>query len=691
MYVIRDSVGPSIRQHFSDSAFKNVMLKYFPKHTTSNGTVVFDRLIIWRGSFLLDNNHRRIYKAMDIPVKNLTSNVPSGVEYTYFYLAPYSTSNSVVTSLEVRNYIERFSPMVYPSHKNVFNPDLLDTTDMNPDPYKGTDNELWDNNGWITVYLQFNPKFVTNDLRTEGFEITTKTTDQDILSACQNASPAYIMYDVDDSNRLAFAALLDKGSSVFEKSFRIVSKQVTTVVRESTTFRGSSFSTSTKYLKSANIEMKFRRTTDANDQIADTLVNLLISCSVVLKDYANNIASRSTIYIDNSLDELYTFKDPAKELNYPINQQIAEMANYTFPAVDNEMHYTVDGEDGDYYASNQQVYIKVDGLADLPPKKFKKEFMRLLKTGYEVKKKKGHWYDKVVSIVIAIVAIVVAFYSGNWQIAALALSVGALAETAWAFYLTKNGGGTGAIGMTGKIANILGLLATLANIVNLIGSLQKAMQQEALKEGINRAAQEGALEGMDDAAMASINSAFEQTFADAAISSVQSIAADAVAATAGLLGQLGVIDGNVATIISAGANGFNFLSEGGSGSLSLANLSIESVEEGVRNGVLKFFSKPLSEILNQTVGWLNSGFNFYASTINPPNEGLADKVAQLEKMEQELEETNVDQLPYIFSCYEGPYDNIFDMNEKMDSAYAMMTVGRIMNMMNRYYNSGWKI
>lgn len=641
MYIIRDELTPAIEGHMSALAFKNTMLKYWPR-TTANGVETFGTVILWAGSVQQDNAHRRIYKQLGMKIKDMEKENYSGLDYTYLYLAPYSAPNGLVTQADIRSYICEYTPMIYPASNDVFNPEPLAVTNLNPDPNKGTVNAYWDAQGWITVSVVYTP--------TKLELVDSQITDAQILAKCRAMATNEIFFDPTLHNRATVVALMDADKAVFENTIRVVSRNVVlkdNLMTANNIGRYNGIANEqVRYLQSAKLELKFRRIADisvgktltAGEQ---TLVSLIETKIEALDDIA---AVESTFNRRLPALAITAMRNMSRNAYSSHAQQLIAMSNWVTPFTDDGLITTTVGGSNGYYIDNQNASVKPSGITDLPPAEFKKEFLKLVKFGYKVHEKKGHWYDKVVSIVIAVVVVVAAIMAAiaqQYWLSAMILSAGALAETGWVMYMAKNGGGAKGMSLAGKLSEFLGVAAMVAGIA----ATYQAFVQQAAKQAL-----------------------------------ISSIAKDIAA----IASKLGILKDDASTAIGAILGAYDGLS---SISLDSSSWSIESIADNLSAGVTKFVSQPLSAIMNKVINWLNMGFNMYMKLVSPGNEGLADKRAQLDALEKEVENTNPENSENIWKSYQDPYGSVFEVGDYYDKTYPMMTQGSITRMMNQCYYS----
>lgn len=689
MYVIRDPLTPAINSHKNALAFKNTIMRYFPR-TTVNGVDTFGRLILWQRGIGVhkDTAHRKLYHVLGMKIKDMEKQSYSGLDYTYLYVKAYTAPNGTVSQNDIRNYIVEYSPMIYPNSIDPFNPDPVANTNLNPDPNKGTDDAYWDKDGWITVVLTYQP--------TQEHLINNTITDNEILQKVRNISPTEVFYDPHINSRLTALAIADLNmNTVFQTKLRVMSRSTATkdqILRARNIGKSSGVVvTQIRYVVSATVELKFRRT--AAVQLPLALPSNVTSYLASVESMIDNLASVSNIASAFKFANKKSI-DASRDFSASINQQLVVLSNWKNPYVDSDMTLVVDPSNvNSYYALADQTLIKIDGLRDLPPKQFQKTFLSLMKFDYKKRKKKGHWYDAVVSIVISVVAIVAAIAlaaTGNFVGAALALSLGAMTEGVWAMYLAKNGGGEGAIHTTMGMSEILGIAALVAGITAIYNqwATKTALQlaEDQAKQTVIDAVESGASQTTIDASASALSQAYE---ANAAVSSIGSLIGQAASQVTALGNKLGLIKNDmIGQVIGAASGGYDFLA---SSTTQLSEVTLQGVQDNIKEGITKFLSKPLSEITNQVVNWINAGFNAYVALIAPANEGLADKMSQLEKLEKEVENTSPDNMDNTWTAYTDPYGNIFEVGDQFDKTYIMLTSGKNRSLMNQCYDSGWRI
>ena len=664
MYIIRDSVTPKINEYIQAQAFKNCMIRYWPTHTV-NGQIVFDTLYTWTSGqgVIQDDSHMRIYNQLSMTVKTISSQNHSSLDNTSLYLKASSAPLGTITVPEVQSYIEQFSPLIYPNSKDVFNPVATTVSDTNPDIYKNTTDALWDNSGWITVGLIYQP--------TSTEQIDNNITDTQILSKIGDVnSIGEIAFDVHNASRLTALAMLDIGTnSVFETQLYVSQRNITTkTVNLQSLNIGKYNSNKTQqeqFIVSVNITLKFRRVTDVN--VGSPSGTLLTYLTKVMNT-ANNIyttinttAPITTIYGKTNSD-VQVYKNSLELLHTSMNQQLAIMCNWVNTYQGNELIVVNDPTSNDnYYANSSPTSITVNGLSALHPIEFKKEFLKLLTPGYHVHKNKGHWYDVVVEILIVIIAIVVAVASDGALIgaySAMVLSIASIAEVGWAIYLSKNGGSPGAIQTALGISQVLGIVAMVDVFAAGFSELMKQLETKELSLALLKAAAEEVGSGI------------------------------ALASQTGLVNKnIGMIAGIVTMGIEGVAElGANISGEAAKESISL----VDKIEKAIQDQYGKFIAKPLSEIMNSTINMMNTMFHAYMSLVNPEakfDSSYKDKLAILQDLETKVENTNPENSENMWKTLNDPYASIFEVTDYIDRSYPMMVEGLNQNLMNQCYYS----
>lgn len=677
MYVIRDSVGPSIKGHVDSLRFKNTILKYWPTTTLGDGTVVFEKLYTWTSSqgVIDDNAHRKIYKIIGIDIADIESQDKDGLTSLYLTVSGMDTS-VVVTNAEVREYIEQFTPQIYPNNPDVFNPNTNPSplTDLNPDPYKNGDiadpddgefyEPLWDKDGWITSYLTYMPM---NDSL-----INPNISDAEILSKCSGYHPEDITYDDRYFNRLTGVAIMDIDGVLFERELRVLQR---TVEERHALVKGFSVTSSvSNYLVSAKVEFKFRRVVDANDVSATTFIDSLVSRVDDINTAVLNPPQVSYGRVD-------TIKYMPLQLS--INKQLIRMANYIMPFTDDGSNYLIsEGLPGSYISENNDVAIKYDYLAGLMPKEFVKHFGNHIEPGYTQKKAK--WWQKllvaIITIIVIIIAVVAAVLTGgsSLMMASMVLTAGALVLTGLSMYWAKNGE-PGAAAFAGGAAQILGYLAMATGIA---AAVQNLATQGAKELALETAKAEVLAAGANATpAMLSAVSA-----AQAGVLTTTQIAGQVVSIVSQVGSELGVIEGDAANILSL-ASGALAVSSFGVGIVEIPG--IDELQDIVVTGFTRFTAQPTATIMNQTMNTTNRLFSMYMSNINPPTEGIADQAAKIEAQEKEIETLNPEHTEATWKSYTDPYGSIFEVGDVYERSYNMMTSGRNRIAMNKYYESGY--
>jgi hypothetical protein len=253
-------------------------------------------------------------------------------------------------------------------------------------------------------------------------------------------------------------------------------------------------------------------------------------------------------------------------------------------------------------------------------------------------------------------------------------------------YLAKNGGGSGSISLTLGISNALGIASMVAGIGAIYAAWAAQSAKEVALEAAKKAAVDAVESGASQAVIDSTAQALGKAFEVATEHSIGSIIASAVSEAANFAGKVGLIHGDVATYTGLAAGSVDSIT---TSFQSATEATIDSVINNIKEGVTQFVSKPLSEIMNQVVNWMNMGFNIYMKTVDPGNEGLADKQAQLEKSNKEVETTTPEAMSNVYSMYTDPYGSIFEVGDIFDKTCILMCQGKNRSLMDKCYDSGY--
>jgi len=674
-YIRRDLTGPALAKFQYSLKFKNTILKHWPT-TTINGVKVFDRLYTYinRVGVQKSPSHLKLYKLLGIKVKDLESGDYKGIENTYLSVPGIDLTYDILPS-QIKSYIDLNSPIIHPLHDDVFNPvdrtqyittgvprqvavpgsdpvtyttvyDPYIKTDLNPDEFKDnpewvyadTDGDgdfeavdttvpepQWDKDGWITTYLTYNPPTAADVPETIG--------DAAILGLIESGDRTSIHFDDEEDHPLTFASLLDVDNVMFENKVRIVQKSIeeritTTYTLTDRNLRADGIQTS-RYMKTAVIEYKFRRIRDVDDSLVATLIAKIES---EMEALSLKLIQNINPIVRHLILQAYTF---GASLNSSVSKQLIRMYHSEVGSAETILSYNR--------------YLKYAAIATLKAKDFGKTFSKQITQGHTLKKVK--WYKKVLVIVIDIIVIIVAvvlIMSGNFSAAALVLSFGAMLQSALAYYWAKNGDPAAANYAMGH-AEFLGTLAMLVGIAGLlsggydyiVGEAADELTQEAILEAIKEYGQEAITDAIIQASVVAVKDVTLQQVVDYVIHNI-------------------------------------------------IDLVIKAVQAVVLGGMNNYATMTTTQLLMAGLQILNQGFSIYTQYIDPSQDDIADKKAELEASNKELEDTaGPETLDTIEVEYSDPFTNWIDMNEKMQSTPYMMTVGKNKLLMNKYYNSGY--
>jgi hypothetical protein len=579
--------------------------------------------------------------------------------------------------------------MIYPNHIDVFNPTVYDPpnspglnpyvkTDMNPDPYKdnpywvysdidgdgvyeATETSIeepqWDKNGWITAYLTYSPLSASN--------IPADVSDNALFDLVASADKKLIHFDEDEAHKLTFAALLDSGSLVFQKQMRVINRTIErktvytmTSLKGSNSYRSSQSESS--YMKTAIIELKFRRIASAGSASAAPLLEKIAAEIAIANSSAKTTARNGGLANRLMADGFLISRNKVG-----ISAQIMNM------------YYEISGNaDTDL---NYQGHIRYDSFADLPAKDFIRIFGEQIDNGYKLKKTK--WYKKALVIlidIIVVVVIIILVVTGQVWAVSLALALGQLIQGQLAAYWAKNGDYSAAI-YAGKHAQFL---STAARIY-------AGFQTFGISEGllaISKNSKTGAkiilalqivliLYGMyssDSGVPAS-----EGTTGD----NVEGVDASGAEAQPGNIAPEPSVLDNIITMYNADALGDLTIE-------NIAELSLDATLEGL---LASLGGVNTGNMMHMSLQLVNALFTLYQSNVDPSSD-IQDKQKQLDASNKALDESNqcsAETIDAINKEFSDPYSNVFDFNEKMQGIPDMMTVGKNRNLMDKYYTSGF--
>lgn len=640
-YIRRDFTAPAIAKWQYSLKFKNTILKHFPT-TTINGVKVFASLYLYKNGVgvLKTPAHLKIYKLLGIKVADLEKGPYDGIENTYLYVTGTELSYSVTPS-QVQTYIELNSPQVYPLSKDPFNSDPTADTDLNPDIFKDNPEWTYDENGEAIDSLIPEPQWDKDGWITTYLtynppvkaDVPESISDSEILGLIEAGDRTNIHFDDEEDHPLTFVSLLDTANVLFENKVRIVQKTIEERTTHTYVLNKGALSsngvTVGRYLKTAVIEYKFRRIRDAHDPMVDELVAKIESEVAKLSTKLNEVPRLTKL---RQIKLTNTFGD---SLDSSVSKQLIRM------------YYDRNGYSENDLSYNR--YLMYDAMATLKAKDFCKIFSKQIKQGHTLKKVK--WYKKLLVIVIDIIVIVVAvvlIMTGNLAAAAMVLSFGAMLQSGLAYYWAKHGDpaaanyAMGHAEFLGTVAMAVGIIAGVQGAYEMLaGKVSENMTTEAILAKIQEVGQEAITDAMIQAAVVQVKDVTLQQVIDYVIANIN-------------------------------------------------DLVLEAVQSVVLGGLQDVGSMTTGQMLMTGVNTLNKGFSLYMQYVDPSQDKLADKKAELEATQKELEDTaGPDTLDTIEIEYSDPYNNWIDMNEKMQNMCYIMTQGKNRLLMNKYYNSGY--
>mgnify|MGYP006413463969 CR=1 FL=1 len=676
MYVVRDSVGPTIAKHVQAQRFKNTILRHWPKTTHADGTTTFNRLYTWTsgGGTQRSASHLKIYKIIGIEVTDIDSQDKKGL--TAMYLDVSDLSREIVVGTDdITRYIEQFTPRVYPTGVDPFNSNLngevvptttpITYTDLNPDPYKDGDvldpngvpyAPLWDKDGWITSYLEYKP--LSTAL------IDPNITDAGILAKCSGYNPTEVSFADGVFNRLTGIAMMDANGVLFERQLRVIQR---TVEERHHYVRGNTDSANTsRYMVGAKVEFKFRRIKDASDISVVPLITLIEDKIADL-----NIVQQGPF----NTQFLSLFASGYANPELSINKQLIRMANYITPYSSDGLNYSVEVAGvNSYIATNPVVRIKYDAISALLPQKFTKAFSSRIRPGYDVKP--AEWWEiaivVVLVIIIIIIAVIVAIPTGGgsigWASASIVLIVGSLVMTGLAMYWAENGSPMAAQ-YAGIAAEYLGYAAMITGVAGATQSLIAQQGTMTVLQGFQAAGSFIAVGG---------EIAQQAGWVDEETAQIIKIVGAVLTVSKLFTAQpVPVAKGSVP--------------KGATPPIDVPPVALPPLPpiDVPTFGLIHLANVPTPMIINSLLSFTNSLFTTYITVIAPPAEGIEAQEDKLRAQEKELETLNPENSEAIWNSYTDPYGSIFEVGDIYEKSYIMLTSGRNRLLMDKHYVSGY--
>ena len=661
-YLRRDAVIPAVSKYNYSLKFKNIILKHWPT-TTVNGVKVFARLYIYQSGYGIYQTpaHLAIYKLLGMTVKQLQAGKYDGIENTWMYVQGTNISYDI-SQIQVKNYIDEFSPVIYPASKDPFNPIATEDTRLNPDEYR--DNPVWvygddgvaidssipepqwDKDGWITEYLTYQPISTA--------DVPESISDSGILSLIELGNRSTIHFDEEEGHPLIFASILDVDNVMFENKVRIVQKTIEERTTNTYTLNSGSLSsagsTTSRYLKTAVIEYKFRRVKSTTDPLVATLIAKIET----EMDKLSVEKDRPAVKWLNDIRRASTFGD---SLNSSVSKQLIRMYHHKLGDSENDLSYN--GK------------LKYDAMATLKVKDFGKVFIKQIKQGYKLKKVK--WYKKLLVIVIDIIVviiIVILVITGNYWAIPLVLSLGALTQSMLAGYWARTGD-PAAAQYAMNHAEVLSDAATITGALLNPGLFLIMTALDKIAENSDTGAKiVGALK-----ILYIVYKIYSGMNTPELSEAAKKEAADAAAKEAARQATMSIMDRlteEISNLVSA-----------------IQNISMDNIVDVSLDAIVPPIHISTSMLLLMSIELLNESFTYYMTVLDPPP-SIEDKSKQLAESEKDLEDASgPEMIDTINIAYSDPYTNWIDFNEKMQSAPNLMTHGKNVALMNKYYKSGY--
>lgn len=706
MYIIRDVVTPAISSQINAMAFKNVMLRYWPSKTMPDGTVVLQKLYIWRKNqgVLQTPAHLAIYRKLGMKISDINAQSKKGLTGLWLEMSDLDTQTVNLTDDNISEYIEQFSPQIYTTGADPFNP-ILDPnplTDLNPDPYKdGTllddDGEviapLWDNDGWITTYLTYQPLSGLGD---------PNIADADILAKCSGYNPLEVTFPaVDQLHRLTTIAMLDEEGAVFERETRILQRTIEErTVKVVSTYSWSTNTTTSRYLTSAKVEFRFRRVTKVvgPGSVEVDAAPLIARVQEVIASLVKEAPLENSINTTQADRDDYLARDKQRDPQLSMNRQLFRMYEYSHLDVGSWGYVVSEGVQGTYNSADADIAMRQDYLSVLSPREFAKAFSGHIVSGYDEVKAK--WYEIVIVVILVIIIIIIAFmaYIGTfgasvgWGQAAIVLVIGSLALTALSMYWA-NQGKPGAARLAGNAAEYLGYAAMIAGLVSAYVSYTAQIAAESAKTKALADLTAAQASGSPTAALQVV---YDKTVE--VVSAHANAGFKLLAQVVRLFSELGVLNPDSTSAINFIAGAYEGMSDSFT-SFDITALdfdvvvsmipSIEELQDIVLTGFTNFTAQSTADIMNQSINTLNGFFNAYLKLVAPDAKALTSLEDEIRAQEKEIAALNVDNIDAVYRAVESKYSGICEVGDVFEKSYIHLTSGRNRLLMCKYYESGY--
>lgn len=448
MYVIEDRLTPSLMAFTNSLKTKNIFLKYFPT-TTEGTTVVFHKLFYYLDGVVQESAaHKKIYNLLNVKVDDLKAEDYTGIERCFIYLKRVNTTYTIPPD-GIEDYIDLHLPLT------------VDTDD----------DEVDDASEWIQTPLVYNPA---------SLDIATTLTNAELTAKVRNGSPD-IWFSATEDHPITAIALLDTTDLLFEKNITITERTIKTKILKQDTFDVGYTENTSKYIDSVHFTMSFRRIKEVTNPTVAPFLSSIEARIISI----NNLSAEPTklALVDNYLMDTTLVEQIS---HTSINEQLELLYNDIVPPVETSILSPLGA-------------IKYDGMAALTGPDFSKVLGKMVATGFD--KKKASFMARALSIVLMIIILVIAWYSGGQAMAglkgvaalmafsataAVVLTVGMFMQMALAMYFRATGDSAGAMYVSGTM-QILGTISTIFSIIGIYGAWKTELAKAMVREGVKKA------------------------------------------------------------------------------------------------------------------------------------------------------------------------------------------------------------
>ena len=447
MYLKFDLAGPVMTEWVNTIAFKRKILRYWPTKIVDSHKV-FDKVFIWHehaGTF----DHPLLYKTLGVTKEKIEedSKEYDGLMDVFLEMTPWF--DDLFTTITDANLADLIN-----EHLEV---DKLYTAHIRFETI---------NTGKRSLGSPQPPTTVTNSEILSAVAGGYTTLPDDNLVIDNHVLDA----DGDDdgttiNNIFLFAALADKYSTVFDRTFKVTGRTVVDLSTLPENYDPYAEGALISLATSIEIQVTYKRKTSAHDGIGTHMFTSIQDKIDAIQ--AHILKLQRDPFNEEGFN--HTYVDPTKGI---LARQLFEIEELVNPLTSSDIFYVQSNAAG--FGQNAIIkstsYIKYDGVKDMTGRDFVKFFNKAFDTGY--KKAKVSWVVKAINVIIVFVAAILAVVSGGQSlvVAAAIIGTGVAVQYAFAMFLEYTGNMAGAI-YTKKMTTFLGNISKVLGYITFIYSM----------------------------------------------------------------------------------------------------------------------------------------------------------------------------------------------------------------------------